>query len=376
MRFPRMAMAAVVLLALTGCALWPGGSAKPVPQELGPNVPLLGVRQAWVVKLDGVLGAPLGLQVAEGTVTVTHADGTVAAISATTGQLAWSARLSTPLSSAAGTDGRLVAVVTRGNFLVVLEAGREIWRSALPSQGLTAPLVAGGRIFVLTADRSVVAFDAADGRRLWSQQRGGDALILRQSGVLMPVGNTLLAGISGRLVALNPDTGSVKWEAPIAVARGTNDVERLVDIVGRVSRWGDSVCARAFQSAVGCVGADRGNVLWTQQAVGSEGVDGDETSVFGVESNGVVTAWRRSDGARQWSTERLKFRRLTAPLVLGRSIVVGDDSGTVHFLSRTDGSPLNRLTTDTSGVSVSPVVAANTLIVVTRSGMVFGFRPE
>ncbi|MDP1153789.1 hypothetical protein Q6287_28525, partial [Klebsiella pneumoniae] len=75
-------------------------------------------------------------------------------------------------------------------------------------------------------------------------------------------------------------------------------------------------------------------------------------------------------------SERLQYRKLSAPLVLGRSVVIGDDSGLVHLLSREDGSPLNRLTTDGSGVSVGPVASSDTLVVVTRNGGIYGFRPE
>ena len=89
-----------------------------------------------------------------------------------------------------------------------------------------------------------------------------------------------------------------------------------------------------------------------------------------------MIAWRRADGSRLWSTDRLQLRKLTAPLLLGRSVVVGDDDGLVHLLSKEDGSPLNRLTTDDSGIAAAPVVAADTLVVVTRNGGVYGFRPD
>ena len=199
---------------------------------------------------------------------------------------------------------------------------------------------------------------------------------LLQAGVLLAVGDTLVVGFSGRLVGFNPDNGSVRWEAPVGTSRGTNDVERLVELVGRTSRVGDSVCARAFQAAVGCVNTSRGAVAWTQAASGAEGVHGDGEAIFGSESNGTVTAWRRNDGSRLWSTDRLKYRKLTAPLLLGRSVVVGDDTGLVHLLSRSDGAPLNRMSTDGSGIAAAPVVAADTLVVVTRSGGVYGFRPD
>jgi hypothetical protein len=48
----------------------------------------------------------------------------------------------------------------------------------------------------------------------------------------------------------------------------------------------------------------------------------------------------------------------------------------VHFLSREDGSLLNRVPTDGSPIAAAPVVAGNTLVVVTRNGGVFGFIPE
>jgi outer membrane protein assembly factor BamB len=236
--------------------------------------------------------------------------------------------------------------------------------------------VAGNRVFVLAADRSLSAFDAATGYRLWTQQRPGEPLILRQGGVLTAVGDTLVAGLSGRLVGFNPDNGVVRWEAPLASPRGTNDVERLVEIVGPTSRVGDSICARAFQATVGCVNAARGAVAWTQPANGSEGIHGDDTLLFGTESNGTVIAWRRADGSRAWSSERLQYRDLTAPLLLGRSVVIGDSTGLVHLLSREDAAPLNRLTTDGSAIAATPVVAGDTLVVVTRNGGVYGFRPD
>lgn len=361
---------------LAGCSLWSGGSAKPVPADLGTNVPVLGVRQAWTARVGKVEGFPLEVHTAGDIVTLASADGVVAAIDARTGGDVWRTALSEPLSAGVGSDGKTSAVVSRNNSLIVLEAGRERWRQTLAAQVFTPPLVAGGRVFVLSADRSVVAYDARTGRKIWSQQRTGEPLVLRQAGVLLAVDDTLVSGFSGRLVGLNPDNGSVRWEAVLASSRGTNDVERLVELVGRVSRVGDSVCARAFQAAVGCVNAARGAVTWSQPASGAEGVHGDGNAVFGAESNGTVIAWNRKDGARLWATDRLKHRKLTAPLSLGRSVVVGDDAGLLHLLSRTDGSPLNRVTTDGSGIAAAPVVAADTLVVITRNGGVYGYRPD
>ncbi|PHM19598.1 MAG: outer membrane protein assembly factor BamB [Curvibacter sp. PD_MW3] len=371
-RVVRHALVTALVVFLVACSSAP---SKPKPAELPPGVDLLGVRQVWVSKIAEV-SLPLDVRVVDQRLAVAASNGTVAVLDASNGADVWRLSLGSPLSAGVGYDGQRAAVITLGNEVVALEAGREIWRQRLNAVSLTAPLVAGGRVFVLGADRTVSAFDGQSGRRLWQQQRTGEALVLRQAGVLLAVGDTLVVGLSGKLVGLNPLNGSVRWEAAIASPRGVNDIERLVDLVAGVSREGSVICTRAFQAAVGCVDAARGTVLWTKSATGATGVRGDRDFIFGAEADGTVVAWRRADGERAWAQEILRYRNLGAPLAAGRSVVVGDGTGLVHFLSREDGSPMARVSTDGTAIIAAPVLAGNTLVVVTRGGGVFGFRPE
>ena len=364
-----------VVLALTGLAACSGGANQPKPTELKPFVAVVAVKQAWTAQI-GEQDFPLTVSASGNTVLLAAGNGVVAAVDASTGRDLWRLNTGAALAAGVGGDARLAAVVTQGNELLALSEGREIWRQKLATQAFTAPFVAGGRVFVLAADRSVNAFDGATGRKLWTQQRPGEPLVLRQPGVLLAVGDTLVAGLGGRLTGLNPANGSVRWELPIATPRGVNDIERLVDLVGPVSRLKESVCARAFQASVGCVNAERGSLLWTRTADGSQGLDGDERLVFGVESDGKVMAWQRADGQRAWTSEDLRYRGLSAPRVVGRSIAIGDAAGFVHLLSRQDGTVLNRLATDGSGIAATPVLVGDTLVVVTRKGNVFGFQPQ
>lgn len=373
------AAGAAALLALAGCSMLPaslgGAPDRPPPAELQANPNLLAVRQAWSGKL-GAVDFPLVVGVSGNLAAVASTDGTVVGFDAATGREQWRGSAGSPLAAGVGLDGNTAAVITRGNELVAFNSGKEAWRQKLGALSYTPPLVAGARVFVLGGDRSVSAFDGGTGRRLWSQQRAGEPLVLRQAGVLLAVGDTLVVGQGGRLVGLNPLNGSSRWEATLASARGINDIERLVDLVGRVSRVGDSVCARAFQAAVGCVDTARGQVTWTQRANGGEGVHGDGSSVYGTETEGRVVAWRRDNGQRAWVNERMLHRGIGTPLALGRSVVVGDAYGFVHLLSREDGTLLTRLATDGSAIAAAPVAAGNSLVVVTRNGGVYGFVPQ
>lgn len=362
-----------LLVTLAACGS--SGSKKPEPAPLAPVNALLGVRQAWSLT-TGASAAPLTPAVLGNQIWIGSSDGSVLAVDAAAGRELWRAQVGAPLSAGVGSDGSTVAVVTVANELVALEAGRVVWRTRLGMGVFTPPLVAGRRVFVLGADRSLSAYDAATGVRLWLQSRPGDALSLHQAGLLMAMGDTLVAGQQGRLAGLDPRNGALRWDSVIASPRGTNEIERLVELVAGVSRQGTQLCVRAFQAAVGCVDTARGTTLWSRAAAGSVGVAGDDSLLFGTEATGRVMAWQRASGEPAWNSDRFLHRGLTAPVVVGRSVVFGDAAGFVHLLSRQDGAVLNRLGTDGSGLAAAPVLAGDTLVAVTRKGAVFGWRPE
>jgi outer membrane assembly lipoprotein YfgL len=358
-------------LLLQSCAS--NDKPKPTVLELAPA--LVKVKEQWRVNL-GPTALPLEAHVVGTQVLLASLEGELAALEARSGRVVWRASVGQALSAGIGSDGETAAVVTRENQLITLRAGKELWRQKMPSLTLTPPLVAGARVFLQSADRTVSAFDASTGRRLWVQKRPGDALVLGQPGILMAVGDTLVSGQSGRLLGLNPQNGATRWDAAVAVGRGVNEVERLVDLVAGVSRVGDNLCVRAFQSAVACVDAQSGRTLWTKNAAGSSGVAGNGTAIYGAEADGKMISWRRADGEKLWTSEKLRFRGLSSPALFAGTVVVGDFEGFMHFLSVQDGSLLARAASDGSAIALAPVVADETLVAVTTRGAVIGFRPE
>jgi outer membrane protein assembly factor BamB len=367
----RRSFAALALaMLLAACS-----SDKPKPAALESITPQMAGRQVWQSRI-GAVKFPLSVAVRDKSFVVASSDGSVAALEADSGREQWRAQVNPGLSAGVGSDGRYAAVVTQDNELVTLDAGREIWRKPLPARVATAPLVAGERVFVMGVDRAVHAFDAQDGRKLWTLQRTGEALTLAQRSVLMAFKDTLVVSQGVRLTGVDPLRGTVRWETAVASPRGTNEVERLADLVGPALRVGDTICTRAFQSAVGCVNAERGTLSWTKNVGGVEGVGGDDKLLFGADASGRITAWNTANGEVAWTNERLLHRELSAPLAAGKTVLFGDLEGYVHFLARDSGTTLLRLPTDGSPVAAAPVQSGGTLLVVTRNGGLFAFRPE
>ena len=357
-----LSLVLVCALGLSACS-----SNKVKPLEAKQELRLL-----WSTKLDGEINYPANLSIVNDQIATATSSGTVALVNVKDGTLAWKAKVKGTISSGAGFDGSRVAVVTEENDLFVLENGKVLWKENLSAQSYTAPVVAGLRVFVLLADRSVIAFDGATGKKLWTQQRSGDALVLKQSGVLVPFHNTLLAGLGARLTGLDPLTGKILWETPLANPRGLNDLERLVDLVGPVARVGEVICTRAFQAQIGCIESDMGKMLWTRPSAGEEGISAFENQLVSIESNGQILSWRVSNGDRLWDRDAFKNHHLTAPLVLSKGIFIGDAAGWVYLLSKVDGAVLNRLPIpSTRGFASAPsAIDANHMVIATKNGFI------
>jgi outer membrane assembly lipoprotein YfgL len=358
-----------LLAGVMGCA----STNLPKIAELPAQPAVQATAWAWHVPMAESSGV-LRLQVVDQTVYAAADNGDLLALEASTGRVIWRVRLPDGLSAGVGGDANRVAVVTLNNELLLIQSGEVRWRVRLPARVLTPPLVAGGRVFVALSDRSTMAFDGSTGARLWTQPRSGDPLVLRQAGVLLAVGDTLVSGGLGRLQGLNPANGRVVWDAPLATPRGTNEVERLVDTVGPVSREGNSVCARAFNASVGCIDASTGRVAWTRPSQGAVGLGGDAQHVVGADSDGRLVAWRRDNGEPAWSLERFKHRGLTAPVVLNGHLAVGDEQGLVHWLNIKTAADVARWRADGSAIVGAPVTAAGMVMVQTRKGGVYAWR--
>ncbi|MCZ8236148.1 MAG: outer membrane protein assembly factor BamB [Inhella sp.] len=359
---------------VSGCSLFGGDTPK--PKELQALTSAGTARLLWSSRV-GSVEFPLAVAASGDRFTVADSSGTVVALRAQDGGELWRAQVGDKLAAGVGSDGRFAAVVTRNQELVVIEAGQVLWRKAMKSPVMTSPLVAGERVFVQAVDRSVHAFDAQDGRKLWELARPGDALLLAHPGGLIPYKDTLVVGQGPRLAGVDPLRGTMRWEANLANPRGTNEVERLADVVGPLVRVGDLICGRAFQSAVGCLSAARGSLVWNRQNAGSVGVGASPELVVGSDALSRLTAWRTTNGESLWTSDEFERRQLTAPLVVGKGVWVGDFQGYMHWLDTATGKAQARLQAGSSPIVTAPVALADgTVVVVGKDGGVHALRSD
>ena len=375
-RLVQITLISLAAASLSGCSVWNSwfGDDKTRPAALETlSGPATG-RVVWSARGDNI-NFPLSIATPADRFVVASSDGQVRALAAADGRELWRGDAGAKLAAGIGSDGRFAAVVNRDNELVVLDAGKVVWKKALPTPVIAAPLVAGERVFALTLDRQVLAFDVLDGRKIWELKRPGEPLTLAKAGVLLAYKDTLVVGQGARLAGIDPLKGQLRWEASVASPRGTNEVERLADLVGPAVRQGELICARAFQSSVGCVNAERGSAVWNRVVGGTNGIGADDQVVVAGDASSRLSAWKLAHGDLAWSGDQFQHRKLSEPVLLAKQVLIGDYEGYVHLLDRDTGKTRSRLATDGSQV-VTIALLGETALVATKGGGLFAIKAE
>jgi outer membrane protein assembly factor BamB len=133
----------------------------------------------------------------------------------------------------------------------------------------------------------------------------------------------------------------------------------------------------SFQGRVACVEAPSGTSIWARDFSSIAGMGTDGRNLYITDDQNAVVALDRSNGASIWKQDKLFGRGVTAPLALGRYVIVGDFEGYVHFLSREDGAFAARIATDGSAVIAPPAALdMSSFVIQTRNGGVFAISTQ
>ncbi|CAB3712554.1 Outer membrane protein assembly factor BamB [Paraburkholderia phenoliruptrix] len=376
-RYAVPVVCAMTVLALAACSSTK--DERRVPTPLTEFKPVLDVQQAWKTSV-GKAGRYLFSPVAVGdAVYAAGANGSVAKIDAQTGKDIWRVKLHDDISAGVGSDGTLTAVGgLKGDVYVLGADGKQLWTAKAPGEIISPPLVGNGLVVVRTVDGQIVAFNAQTGEQKWNYRNRAVPLNLRVSSGMTFAGDAaVLAGFpGGAFSAINLQTGEAYWQTPVSYPKGVTEVERINDVTGPPTLVGSETCAVTFQGQIGCFDANSGRALWEKAFSSASGLAQDDRAVVAADDWSVVSAFDVSNGAPLWKNDKLKNRELGVPFILGHAAVLGDYQGYVHFLSRDDGTLVARMKTDGSAITAAPVLAGETLVVQTRDGDLYGYRPR
>jgi outer membrane protein assembly factor BamB len=354
------------------------GPSGPQPAELPKIDKPLRVRVLWATNVGSAQRFTFFPKHSADAVYAAARDGTVTRLDARTGEVRWRATLELQLSGGVGADDTLVVVASEEGEVVALDAktGAVRWRARASSEVLAPPALGGGLVLVRSIDNRVFAFGADDGKRRWVYQRAPTSLVVRAPAGIAIEGDLLYAGFpGGRLAAIALANGALRWEAPVALPKGSTELERVADVIGDPATQGREVCAAAYRSRVACFDAASGRQLWARDVIALSGVTLDERYAFVTDERGAVHALDRGNGQSVWKQDGLAYRQVSTPLARGEAVVVGDFEGYVHFLARESGAFLARQETDGAALRAMPVPLLGSVLVQTEGGGLYALGP-
>jgi outer membrane protein assembly factor BamB len=375
MRLARACAAAAAAAALAACSSAPTGP-KPAPlPELAQAKP---VRVLWRAHVGGAGDFVFSPALVGDAVYAAARDGTVSRLDAATGRLRWQAPAGKRLSAGVGADAAIAAVATEEGEVIALEAdsGKVRWRARVSSEVLAAPVIGAGLVLVRSIDNRIFAFGADDGKRRWVYQRAASSLIVRTPAGAVLSGESVYAGFrGGKLAAIALSNGGLRWEATVALPRGTTELERVTDVVGAPVVQGQEVCAAAYQGRVACYETANGRQVWGRELSSLNGLSVDGRHAYAADERGAVHALDRATGGTVWKQDRLAYRQLSLPVPAGNAVAVGDFEGYVHFLARDTGAFLARHETGGGAVRAAPIALPGGVLVQAAGGELRALAP-
>lgn len=371
MKALRLAAAAAVALALSGCSSWNplvamGIQSEPAnkPTALAPITASVTPKAAWTVNVGKSLGSRLRPVVFERRVYAAAGDGTVTLIDEDTGRVM--TRIDTKKRLSGGLeagDDKIIVGTLKGEVIALDGSGRQVWTSSVAGEVISPASVSRKVAVVRTSDGRIFGLSTDDGKRRWVFQRATPALLLRSDAGVIAIGQDVVAGYpNGKLIALDITDGKLTWEATVTSPRGATELERIADVAGLPVIDGTNICAGAFQGKVACFEIPTRNMLWSRDLSTSQGLGRDVKNIYVVDDASAVHALDKVAGASVWKQDKLANRRLTAPVVVDGNIVVGDLQGFIHVLSPDNGQIIGRLATDGSAVQALVPVQGGVLV--------------
>ena len=175
-----------------------------------------------------------------------------------------------------------------------------------------------------------------------------------------------LAG--GKLVKLDPADGTPIWEVTITPPSGRSELARITDIDADPVLVGNLVFVGTYNGDLAAVDQQGGSVLWRRQLSSHAGIAADESRLFVTDSEDQVWGADPVGGAGRWKQERLRYRQLTAPALIGNLIAVGDLDGWLHLISQSDGRLVGRTRITKKPITARPLVIDGRIYVYATDG--------
>ncbi|RHW18085.1 pyrrolo-quinoline quinone [Sphingomonas gilva] len=399
----RSAVAIAALVALSGCGIFGGG--KPKTPVLGERVPILlsedaaevdpSIADVQVLLPSPEVNAAWGQPGGNAAKSMGHLALAASPTRAWTAQIDGGSNRARLAAAPVVAGGRLYVVDVAGVVhAFAADTGARVWsRSTSDDSDNSAALFGGGvsvegdRLYATNGLGDVIAMNAADGAQIWKVKPGGTSP-LRGAPTIFG-GQVYVMSQDNQLIALNAADGAVVWTASGALeASGVFGVAAPAAAAGTIVAGFSSGELSAYRY-------ENGRVVW-QDTLSRTSISTSVSSLADIDADAVIDQGRVfaiGQGGRMVSVELTSGQRIweqsiagiSTPWIAGEWLFVVTDEGRLLCLARSNGkvrwaTQLARWRDEEDKKGpiswLGPVLAGGRLALVNSEGQIAYVSPE
>lgn len=281
-------------------------------------------------------------------------------------------------------DGTLYATTGFGEVFALNPASGDVrWQNNTLLPIRAAPTVANEQVYVISLDNRLYAFDADSGERLW------DFAGLEEEtgfiGAAAPAANdssVVAAFSSGEVVSVMARNGRALWDDGLAGFRRSDRSRDLSHIRGMPVLDRGLLTAISNAGLMVAIDQRRGLRVWEAEIGGIEMPWSAGNMVYVLSNNNELVALVREEGTIRWVAELPRFEDAEdredpivwhGPVMGGGNLIIASTTGELRLYRAETGEMAGRINLP-SGAALSPVVAGETLYVITVDGRLLALR--
>ncbi len=390
---------ASVTFLLGGCSKFkiPGSQlfereSKPIPlKALTAVTPTLKTISVWQVSTGSAMGENKIHPYIDSQAIYVGGGSSASAWQKSNGKLLWNSSIGETVS--AGVNGTLLANpqtgtpakstaeqvfigTTTGNAISLdAKTGKIQWIERLSSEVLSVSPSHNNRVVFRTIDGKLHGLSASTGELIWQRSQTTPALSLLGASVPIIVSSLVIAGFdNGKVAAYDLLTGKDIWQVPLALPRGNTELERIIDIDGKLKPLGNALFTASLNGSASGINMETGKPAWSRAFSTSVGVNANPQGLYSSDDKGNIWKINPSTGDPLWSMDDLLGREPTVPALLGTAnIVVADKQGNIHWINAENGKFTARSKGDPAGYSVEPEISGNSVYTIGKKGVLNKF---
>lgn len=352
----RALLLSILVLTINACSYipWFGDDEEVVielrePTELIEFEPQVKFQRNWQVSLGGdtedthILLYP---HVFSGNIAFTETGGKLSIYDISTGHLVNSVSAFNSVAAGVGGNEHSIVVGTLDGDVAAFNTLdlAQLWSVNIGSEVVSIAHVQNEQVIIRGNDNRIVALSMDSGELLWTVEQTSPALTLRGANKPLVADGIVYAGMdNGEVIAIAADSGNVIWEARVSVPSGRSELDRLVDIDGKLAIDDEFIYASSYHGRVVAINRINGRINWARDIASIAGVSADDIHVYVTDRDDNIWALEKSTGVSVWKQEKLLYRQMSAPIVLNSGILIGGGLGYLHALSKQDGSIIGRV---------------------------------